>query len=221
MASDPRGQGWEWERSDGSLLLAAEARRGDRDAANELLRACRGYLYLIASRELAPAVQARVSPSDVVQDACTRIYQCLEQFRGDTDDELKGWMAQIVRNRCREVERELLASGKRDLARETTLNANGSAAGPADWLEAQVDSPSTQALANELDERIERVLGELPAEYREIIRLRQWQRWEFGEIAQALNRSEAATRKLWFRAVQQFSERLREKLGDEFQSSSR
>lgn len=201
-----------------SLVLATAARRGDLAAANELLRLCRGYLYLVASQELAPAVQARVSPSDVVQDACTRIYQCLEQFRGDTDDELRGWMAQIVRNRCREVERGLLDCDKRDLARETAFPSNGSALGLLEGLRGEEDSPSTQAVANETEARIEGALAGLPWEYREVILLRQWRRWEFAEIAQALDRSEAAARKLWYRAIRVLSERLQETLGDDFQS---
>lgn len=136
---------------------------------------------MVASRELNPAVQTRVAPSDVVQDACTRIYHRLDQFRGETDAALRAWMARIVRRRRREVERSHIDCAKRDAPRAGDASSTGSA------VACDGETPSARAVANQADEQVQKALAELPGPYREVIRLRQWMRWEFSEIAEAMD----------------------------------
>jgi len=71
-------------------------------------------------------------------------------------------------------------------------------AGPAS---REGKSPSSQARARECDEALERALAQLPEEYREIIRLRNYERLSFAEAGECMARSAEAARKLWGRAI--------------------
>ena len=53
--------------SDAVQRLAA-ARAGSREALGQILQACRGYLLLLAERELAPDLRAKGGASDLVQE---------------------------------------------------------------------------------------------------------------------------------------------------------
>ena len=53
--------------SDAALRLAA-ARTGSSEALGQALQACRGYLLLLAERELDPDLRAKGGASDVVQE---------------------------------------------------------------------------------------------------------------------------------------------------------
>src|SRR5260370_1106609 len=70
-------------------------------------------------------------------------------------------------------------------------------------------SPSGQVIAREQCEAVQRALQQLPEDYRQVIVWRYQEGSSFEEIAQRLQRSENAARKLWFRAL----ERLERELG--------
>jgi RNA polymerase sigma-70 factor (ECF subfamily) len=72
--------------------LVAAARRGDRDAFDELVRRTHRDAYRLALRLTADAEDAR----DVVQDAYLRAYKGLRRFRGDA--QFSTWLYRITAN---------------------------------------------------------------------------------------------------------------------------
>ena len=70
------------------------------------------------------------------------------------------------------------------------------------------ESPSSAVAARELDQALEQALKNLAEPYREVIRLRNYERCSFEEIGRRLDRSEEAARKLWVRALRQLSQLL-------------
>ena len=103
--------------------LLAAARAGSHEALGQVLEACRGYLLLLARRELAPDLQAKGGASDLVQETFLEAQRDFASFRGDTEAELAGWLRQILLNNLATYSRHFRETAKRRLACEISLEA--------------------------------------------------------------------------------------------------
>ena len=81
--------------SDAARQLAA-ARAGSREALGQVLQACRGYLLLLAERELDPDLRAKGGASDLVQGTFLEAQKDFAHFQGDSEDELRAWLRQVL-----------------------------------------------------------------------------------------------------------------------------
>jgi RNA polymerase sigma-70 factor, ECF subfamily len=189
---------------DGDLVLAA-ARRGSREALGQSLEACRRYLLAIADRQLDPDLQAKGGASDLVQETFLEAQRDFEQFQGSSPEELRAWLRQVLLHNLGAFTRKFRATSKRAIALEIALQANGSAAGVGDGLAGSNLSPSAVAIEHEQVVALRRALERLPEECRRIVILRFEESRSFEEIGLLTDRSPAAARKVWSRAM----ERLR------------
>jgi DNA-directed RNA polymerase specialized sigma24 family protein len=57
--------------------------------AGQLLEACRQYLLMIANDVIGPELQAKLGPSDLVQDTFLEAQRHIDAFRGQTRGELR------------------------------------------------------------------------------------------------------------------------------------
>jgi RNA polymerase sigma-70 factor (ECF subfamily) len=183
-----------------------EARAGSKEALGEMLEMCRRYLLSIAQGELAPDLQAKGSPSDLVQETFLEAQRDFVQFGGTSEQELLRWLRQILLHNVGTFSRLFRETSKRDLTREITAGA-----GPFEntlWNIVPDDgsSPSRVAMQHEQAVALQRALARLPDDYRQVIMLRYEQQHAFEEIGRRMNRSPEAVRKLWARAM----ERLRQ-----------
>ncbi len=64
--------------------LIALARRGDPSALNRLLETFRNYVKLIARLQIDKRVQAKIDPSDIVQETFMESCRHFDAFRGTT-----------------------------------------------------------------------------------------------------------------------------------------
>ena len=55
---------------------------------------------------------------------------------------------------------------------------------------------------------LEQAMAQLPNDYQQVLRLRNWEQLPFDEIGVRMNRSRDAARKLWSRAILQLQELL-------------
>jgi RNA polymerase sigma-70 factor, ECF subfamily len=175
------------------------ARAGDADALGRLLESCRHYLQLIAGRELANDLQAKVGASDLVQETFLEAQRGFARFQGQTAGELAVWLERVLLHNLTDCARHYRAAAKRRLDREVPLEATDRVAEqdlPVDSL-----TPSKQAIAQEQEDRLLRALERLPHDYRQAILLRHQQGRSFEEVGRRLGRSPEAARKLWGRAV--------------------
>lgn len=196
------------EREDEVGRLLPSARAGDADALGELLLGFREYLLAIAQDELKRAVRAKLGPSDVVQDTFLRARQRFGDFAGSTDAELKAWLQEILRNRCRDLHDAHLGAAKRDARREVALEAAGSANSPVAALAVDTQTPSQHAVADEDARLLMLALEHLPEDMRRVVWLRNWESLPFDEIGQKMGRSAEAVRKLFTRAVRRLGDEL-------------
>lgn len=186
----------------------AEARAGSADALGRLLHSCRGYLLMVANRELDPALRAKSNPSDLVQETFMEAFRDFRQFHGTDEVELLAWLRRLLLNNLANFSRAYRETDKRDLSRERSASpvVGGSL---VNGLASDEPSAATQAIQREEGESLRDCLARLPEEYRQVLDLRFQERLTFEEIGKRLGRTGNAVRKLWGRAV----ERLQREMG--------
>ena len=172
---------------------------GDAQALGAALQACRGYLLLIAEQELDADLRAKGGASDLVQETFIKAHRHFAGFQGGAD-ELRAWLRRILLNHLADFRDLYRETEKRQAAREVPLQTDDSA--HPDVVPMGQLSPSRQAMAREEVEELRRVVERLPEEYRQVLRLRHEEERTFDEIAQNMNRSANAVRKLWARALE-------------------
>jgi RNA polymerase sigma-70 factor, ECF subfamily len=184
------------------------ARGGSSEALGQVLEACRGYLLLIANRELDTALQPKGGPSDLVQETFMEAQRDFARFHGTTADELKAWLRQMLLNNLANFTRRYRQTAKRELGREVGLPASQESGAQEIRLIAEALSPSGEAMANEQVEALGRALERLPPDYRQVLLLRFQEQQTFEEIGRAMQRTPNAARMLWLRAVERLQHEL-------------
>jgi RNA polymerase sigma-70 factor (ECF subfamily) len=188
--------------------LLRAAREGDGASLGRLLQSFRAYLLLVARRELATDLQAKVGASDVVQDTFLQAQKGFAGFQGQTAVELAAWLQRILRYSLGECARRYRTGSLRRPGREVQLpvgSLEGTDEGP---LVAETPTPSKLAMAQEREEQLRQALVRLPETYQQVIVLRHREGRSFEEIGRVLQRSSEAARKLWGRAIQQLQREL-------------
>ena len=147
-----------------------------------------------------------MDPSDLVQEAYLEAHRDFPRFTGSTGTELQAWLRRIVvrnvidsarhhkagiRNQGRQVSLELLLE-RPNLSLQQALAANAA-------------SPSSAAARGERAVQVAEALAALPADYREVIILRNLEGLRFHEVAARMGRSTGAVRMLWARALERLS----------------
>lgn len=152
--------------------LVVLAKEGDREALEELARQCRPKAYAFALQLL----RNREDALDVTQEALVSFFGHLDRF--DESRHLDPWLLSIVRNQAYDLLRRRKARPGESLE---------------DLLEQGAPLPAREgptALDRveraELKKRLWRALGELSAEHREILVLRDYQDLSYAEIAEVL-----------------------------------
>ncbi len=196
--------------------LLADARRGSVGCLGSLLELYRNYLHLLARTQIDLHLQSRANPSDLVQETFLEATRDFGDFRGSTETELLAWLRRIlVHNLATLVEQQVLAQ-KRSVRREVSLGGaladlERSSAHFEAGLAGSLTSPSVRAERRERAAILADQLARLPADYREVIVLRNLESLPFDEVGRRMGRTSGAVRMLWLRAL----DRLRELLEEE------
>ena len=193
---------------DAARCLAA-ARAGSQQALGQVLETFRGYLLLIADREMDPELRAKGGASDLVQETFLEAQRDFGRFHGNSADELRAWLRRLLLNNVANFTRQYRERAKRQVGREIPLEAGGSSHERGAGLEADTLSPSGEALAHEQAEALAQAVQRLPPDYRQVLALRHEEQLSFEEIGQRMQRTANAARMLWLRAV----ERLQKEMG--------
>jgi RNA polymerase sigma-70 factor (ECF subfamily) len=178
------------------------ARAGCDDALGRLLEAFRPYLLLIADREGTTVPRCKAAPSDLVGSAVRKAIGEFEQFRGQTAEELAGWLRGILLHHISDVGRRYRAD-KRHVGREVSLDSSDCARNLRDELLARDPMPEQSLLRREDGQRVRAALERLPGNYAQVLLLRQRDGLSFEEVGCRLGRSAESARKLFGRALKQ------------------
>src|SRR5262245_6155605 len=104
----------------------AAARAGSPEALGQVLETFRGYLLLVADRELDPELRAKGGASDLVQDTFLEARRDFAGFHGSSEEELRAWLRRVLLNNVANFTRQYRQRAKREVAREVSLEAGGS-----------------------------------------------------------------------------------------------
>lgn len=164
----------------------------------------RPWLKMLAERQIPAALRARVDPSDIVQQTLMDAWRGREGFRGTTHAERLAWLRVILARTLAHVHRDQLKTTKRGEGREQLLQAaiDGNSMRLEQLATASVSSPSAAAQRAEQALLLSAALERLPEDYREVLLLRHIEQLEHTEVAHRMNRSSAAVRMLWVRALE-------------------
>lgn len=162
----------------------------------------RPWLRLLANQAVPVALQPRCDPSDIVQQTLAEAWRSKEACRGETESQRQAWLRGILGNVLAGQQRFHLGTAARSVDREqrvhdslvaTSLRLQGFIANDA--------SPSEKAQNAEMGLVVADALDRLSDEYREVLWLRHFEDLSHEEIARKMNRSSAAVRMLWVRAL--------------------
>jgi RNA polymerase sigma-70 factor (ECF subfamily) len=190
--------------SDG-LLAAVQA--GDQAAFWQLADGYRPYLKAVAARLLGSRFAGKADASDVVQQALLVAFEQSADFRGQDAEQWRGWVLAILRSQALKLLRYWRRQ-KRDLRREPPPV---SSSGGGHQFAGSSSSAGQRASRREQTAKLLQAIERLPSDYREVLRLRNFEGRPFADVAARMSRSEVAVRLLWGRAIQ----RLRDAWGDE------
>jgi RNA polymerase sigma-70 factor (ECF subfamily) len=173
--------------------LVKRAVNGDLEAMGALLQYFRPYLRILASRQLDSAVNARVDPSDVVQQTCLEACRDVDAFRGSSQAELVAWLRRILENNVSQSIQVHCVAQKRSVSREQLMGDTKNAKGNlADVSGGKSSSPSRRAMRGELAVRVATEIERLPDDQREAVRLRHLEGWSLAQLARHFDRTESA-----------------------------
>ena len=174
-------------------------------------RRWRDYLSVLARVQLDPGLRGKIDLSGVVQQTVLEACQKRPGLAGASPAQELAWLRKILANNLADELRKL-ETGKRDLARERSLEAAlaESSARLEGWLAADRSSPSQRAEKNEEALRLATALEQLPEAQREALVLQHWHGWSLAQIAEHLGRSRAAVAGLIKRGLQQLRAHLQE-----------
>ncbi len=187
------------EYSVSDLLVGARA--GDAQALDRLFQACRSYLVVLARGHVEGRLKSKVDASDIVQQTLLEAYRDFARFEGATEGEWLAWLRRALAHNAADFTRRFRGTDKRQAGREISLEQLAPSSSASVNLPARIDTPSQCLAHKERELQVAAALDQLPAEYREVIQLRNIQRLPFDEVARRLGRSRPATQMLWMRAI--------------------
>jgi RNA polymerase sigma-70 factor (subfamily 1) len=187
--------------------LVEKASHGDAPAIDELLHRHLPALRAFVRLRAGPAIRARESADDLAQSVCRELLQQLGSFDYRGDAAFKAWLFTAAMRKLVERQRYYEAD-KRDVGREVPARASDS----ADLLDVygHVMTPSRDAQAQEVMERLEHAFDQLPPDYRDVIVWHRIVGLSQREVGERMGRSEIAVQRLFARAMAKLSAYLPE-----------
>jgi len=184
--------------------LVRRAQSGDEAALALLFEQSTAGIKRSIDRRLAPAVQRKVSTSDVFQEALITAARRVDTFEYRGEGSFRRWLAGIAENVRRAAVSRNTQVAKRDIRAEVTRGARPETRHTA----GKEATPSRVAMARETRERVAQVLEVLPEDYRTVIQLLEGRKMSLAEASELMGRSSNAVKKLHARALVELARRL-------------
>jgi RNA polymerase sigma-70 factor (ECF subfamily) len=185
--------------------------RGDDSAKGPLLDRHRQRLRQMVAIRLDRRLQARIDPSDVVQEALGEAAGKLSHYVANRPLPFYPWLRQITWERIIHLHRRHIRAGRRSVVREQMglPLPDESASILADRLMVAGSSPSGRLQRSEQRHELQAALMRLAEADREVLVLRYLEHLSTREIAAVLELAEAGVKARQLRALQ----RLRALIG--------
>jgi RNA polymerase sigma-70 factor (ECF subfamily) len=187
------------------VRLVERFKAGDVGAAGEIFTRHRQRLRRMVEMRLDHRLQARIDPSDVIQEAFTEVVARFDKYLADPKLPLFLWLRLVVGERLMKVHRHHLGAQMREATREVSLYRGAlpaaSSIAIANQLLGRHTSPTHAAVRAERLLRLQSALNDLPPLDREILCLRHFEELNHAEAARVLDIEEATAAKRYIRAM--------------------
>lgn len=168
-----------------SHRLWQQARAGNSAAFEQLFALHTPRLLVLIRYRMSDRLKAILEPEDILQEAYLAAFRSLPDFAYTHDGAFIGWLCRIVENRLRDLH-DYHTAAKRQTVERPARSATG---------------PWTALQRSENRQRIERALGELSVEQREVLLLRYFEGLTAIEVATRIGKTAGAVRSLTARAL--------------------
>jgi RNA polymerase sigma-70 factor (ECF subfamily) len=199
--------------------LLSRARRRDAQAIDELFGRHRQRLKRMVCIHLDNRLQARIDPSDVVQETLAHAAAKLPEYLQSPPVDIYPWLRSIAWNRLIDLHRRHLSAKRRSVRREEQPGmrlSDESVVELAGRLVHGGSSPSRWLVREEIRARVRKAVDGLKPQDREVLVLVYLEQLRPQEVAQITGASEKAINMRHLRAL----ERLRAALGGKFESGT-
>lgn len=189
-----------------SLELLRRHRNGDPEALGRLFQRYLPRITRIVRVRLGRFLRTREAVEDVVQSVLLRVVRGLEHYEPRTDAHWIDWVATLAHHEVLNLARRERAQ-MRDAAIHGMESTRAEAAD--EELVADQSSVVSRVSRHEMEELVDRALGELSEPHREVILLREYAGMDWAAIAEVLApRSVEACQELHRRAKRDLGRRL-------------
>jgi RNA polymerase sigma-70 factor (ECF subfamily) len=192
--------------------LAQRAATGDRVAWDALLDRHRPRLRRMVALRMDRRLQARVDPSDVIQEAYLDATAGLGQYVERAELPFYLWLRWLTGMKLHTLHRKHLGVKGRAAGREVSLDRAAVPGATSAALAAQLlgrqTSASEAAMRVERKARIQEALDAMDPLDREVLVLRHFEQLSNAETAQALGIQEPAASKRYIRGLRRLKEAL-------------
>lgn len=171
----------------------------------------RPYLRTLARMQIESKFHAKIDPSDIVQQTMIEAHRAMKQFRGESEQELGGWLRRIMaRNLADEIRK--FRRVKRDAGLEQSLQAafDDSSMCLERYLAGDHSSPEQRAIRNEQLLRLATAVESLPDDQRMTVTLHHLQGMSAAEIARQMGKTEVSVAGLLRRGLKRLRELMSE-----------
>jgi RNA polymerase sigma-70 factor (ECF subfamily) len=170
----------------------------------------RAYLRLLARTRFPAMLQAKIDPSDLVQQTLLNAHRAAADFRGKTLAEQTAWLRKIFANTLANAVRDFTREG-RDVGLEKSLQASldESSLRLERWLASEQTPPVEAAERNEEFLLLADRLAALPEVQREVLLMRYCEGRALGAIAEHLGRTRPSVASLLRRGLAALREQFR------------
>jgi RNA polymerase sigma-70 factor (ECF subfamily) len=184
--------------------LVERVQQGDKKAFDLLVLKYQLRVSKLVSRFL----RNQSDVPDVVQEAFIKAYRALPNFRGESA--FYTWLYRIAINTAKN---HLVAMARKSPVTSIAVQ-EAEDYGASEWLK-EYASPEREALASELEATIHQTMGELPADLREAITLREIEGLSYEDIAAVMDCPIGTVRSRIFRAREAIDSKLEPILDDD------
>ncbi len=185
--------------------LLDQARQGDDDARDDLLKQHREPLRRMIALRLDPAIAARVDASDVVQEVLLEASKRLDDYLRNPNMPFPLWLRHLAKDHIIDAHRRHRQAQKRGVDREqpivpAALADHSSVELAAQFLDQEM-TPASAAIQQEMQNRLHLAITNLDDNDREMILMRHFEQMSNQEVAESLGLTEAAASMRYLRAL--------------------
>jgi RNA polymerase sigma-70 factor (ECF subfamily) len=189
--------------ADKTRELVALAKDGNESAISRLWTVYGARVHWIIRLRMGKELRSKLESTDLTQDALLSALGDLDNFTYKNEGDFLRWLSTIAENRLRD-NLDKLHADKRDIRKEIQLGKPGAhtvSKSAVSLAPIEATTPSVIMSRKEELEKLEKAIDKLKPDYKQVIVLAKIEGFSYKEIADKLDKTSEAVRKLISRAM--------------------